>query len=131
MVWKSITAYLKTAKRENGELLFLTRKRLPLVHDNTDAVAQWWKKLKEEESLKDDLKSIGGFYVLRHLGATEFGSRPGCSIGEMKRWLGHSASSQVADVYMKPVSPECRSVVEWVRYTLQTGKANLSIKTKK
>jgi hypothetical protein len=125
IVWKSITAYLKTAKRENGELLFLTRKRLPLVHDNTDSVAQWWKKLKEKESLKHELKSLGGFYVLRHLGATEFGSRSGCSIGEMKRWLGHSASSQVADVYMKPVSPENRLVVEWVRTALQTGKADL------
>lgn len=38
-------------------------------------------------------------------------SRQGCSIGAMRRWLGHSASSQMVDVYMKPVSPENREVL--------------------
>ena len=56
--------------------------------------------------------------MLRHLGATEFGSRLGCWIVAMKRWLGHSASSKMADPYMKPVSPEDREVVEWVRKRL-------------
>ena len=129
MVWSAITAYLKTEPRESGELMFVTRKQLPLVHDNTDSVAQWWMKLRDD--LNEDGKSLGGFYVLRHLGATEFGSRPGCSIGVMKRWLGHSASSQIADVYMKPVSPESRPVIEWVRNALQTGKADLRMKTEK
>jgi integrase len=129
MVWSAIAAYLKTEPCESGELMFVTRKRLPLVHDNTDSVAQWWMKLRDD--LKEDGKSLGGFYVLRHLGATEFGSRPGCSIGTMKRWLGHSASSQVADVYMKPVSPESRTVVEWVRNALRTGKADLRTKEPK
>jgi hypothetical protein len=123
MVWNSVAAYLKEEPRETGELMFLTRKRMPLVHENCDSVAQWWMKLRED--LEDAGKGLGGFYVLRHLEATEFGSRPGCSIGEMKRWLGHSASSHIADVYMKPVSPENRAVVEWVRSSLQSGKADL------
>ena len=126
MVWNVIAAYLKVEPREAGELMFLTRKRMPLVHENCDSVAQWWMKLRDD--LKEAGKGLGGFYVLRHLGATEFGSRPGCSIGEMKRWLGHSASSQVADVYMKPVSPESRSIIEWVRTSLRTGKADLKDK---
>jgi integrase len=123
MVWNAIAAYLKAEPRETGDLMFLTRKRMPLVHENCDSVAQWWMKLRDD--LKEAGKGLGGFYVLRHLGATEFGSRPGCSIGEMKRWLGHSASSHVADVYMKPVSPESRPLIEWVRTALQTGKADL------
>jgi hypothetical protein len=49
----------------------------------------------------------------------------------MKRWLGHSASSQVADVYMKPVSPEYRPIVEWVGKALSSGKANIAFKAKK
>ena len=83
------------------------------------------------EQLGKDGQNLSGFYILRHLGATEFGSRKGCSIGDVKRWLGHSASSQVADVYMKPVSPENRAVVEWVRKTLKSGKADLGAKKKK
>ena len=99
---------------------------MPLVHGDSDSVVLWWTRLRKE--LGKDGKGLGGFYVLRHLGATEFGSRPGCSIGEMKRWLGHSASSQVADIYMKPVSPENRAIVDWVRTSLRTGKADLKDK---
>lgn len=121
LVWKSITAYLETTKRKNGDLLFLTRKSMPLVHDNTDSVAQWWGRLRQ--SLGETGKGLGGFYTLRHLGATEFGSRPGCSIGAMRGWLGHSASSQMADVYMRPVSPESKPIVEWVRRSLENGVA--------
>jgi hypothetical protein len=67
-------------------------------------------------------KNLGGFYVLRHIGAPEFSSRPACSIGGMRGWLGHDASSAVADVYMRPVSPEQRPVVEWVRKQLRSKK---------
>lgn len=123
LVWNALSAYLKTTPRKDKELLFVTLKGQPLVHGNTDSVAQWWNKLRDD--MGKDGKSISGFYILRHLGATEFGSRPGCSIGEVKRWLGHSVSSQVADVYMKPVSPEDRPVVEWVRRCLQSGRADV------
>ena len=123
MVWNALTAYLNNTARKDKELLFVTHKGQPLVHGNTDSVAQWWKKLRSD--LGKGGKSLSGFYILRHLGATEFGSRPGCSIGDVKRWLGHSASSQVADVYMKPVSPEDRAVVEWVRKCLQSGRADV------
>jgi integrase len=98
---------------------------MPLVHGHTDSVVLWWTKLRE--SLGEAGENLGGFYTLRHLGATEFGSRAGCSIGAMRRWLGHSASSQMADVYMKPVSPEDRAVVEWVRAAIQSGKADLRL----
>ena len=67
-------------------------------------------------------KGLSGFYVLRHLGATEFGSRPGCSLSDIRRWLGHAASSSMADVYMRPVAPEHRDVVEWVRARLLGNK---------
>src|SRR5262249_3930974 len=110
------------------ELMFLTAKHMPLVHENSDSVYQWWSKLIKR--LGEPCKGVGGFYTLRHLGATEFGSREGCSIGAMKRWLGHSASSDMADVYMKPVSPENRPVIEWVRHALRSGNVNLRKKAK-
>lgn len=94
---------------------------MPFVFlSNCDSVAQSWINLRDD--LNEPGKGLGGFYVLRHLRATEFGSRAGCSIGEMKRWLGHAASSQVADVYMKPVSPENRPVVDWVRTSLRAAR---------
>ncbi|MGA2231681.1 MAG: hypothetical protein ABSH22_12345 [Tepidisphaeraceae bacterium] len=111
--WKAIAEYLKEHPRETGELLYVTRKGQPLLHGNCDAVHLWWRRLRE--SMKDLGETLGGFYVLRHLGATEFGSRKGCSISDMRRWLGHAASSSVADVYMRPVAPEHREVVDWVR----------------
>jgi integrase len=119
-VWKAISEYLKEQPRNTGELLFVTGMGQPLSHGNTDSVHLWWRRLRI--SMGELGKSLGGFYVLRHLGATEFGSRPGCSIGGMRRWLGHAASSAVADVYMRPVSPEHRLVVEWVRRQLRSKK---------
>jgi integrase len=127
MVWKVIQTYLKQNPRDAGDRLFITAKGMPLVHEHADSVHLWWSKLVKR--LGDDCKGVGGFYTLRHLGATEFGSRPGCSIGAMKRWLGHSASSDMADVYMKPVSPENRPVIEWVRKALQSGRADIREKT--
>ncbi len=124
LVWNAVRAYLKTVERKEGELLFVSKRGGPLVHDGTDTVTAWWKKTRD--GLGDLGDSLGGFYVLRHLGATEYGSRSGTSIGDIKRWLGHSASSQVADVYMKPVSPENRPVVEWVRRSLESGRAEVN-----
>jgi len=115
-VWACIEQYLQSDPRPSGQLLFLTRRGEPLVHGRSDSVTQWWTKLRKK--LGYDAKTLGGFYTLRHLGATEFGSRPGCSISEMRRWLGHGASSSMADVYMRPVAPENREVIEWARATL-------------
>ena len=126
LVWTVIQDYLAEFDRPKGSLMFITRNGNPLVEGINDSIRYWWQHLREK--LGDECQDLGGFYSLRHLGATEFGSRTSCSIGEMKRWLGHSASSQVADVYMKPVSPEKRKVVEWVRRSLLSGKFNLKLK---
>lgn len=115
-VWRAIQAYTKADPRPKDGPLFVTRKGQPLVHTSSDSILQWWNRLRE--SLGETNKTLDGFYVLRHLGATEFGSRDGCSISAMKRWLGHSASSSMADVYMRPVSPEHRPTIEWVRKEL-------------
>ncbi|MGA2497720.1 MAG: hypothetical protein ABSH20_08260 [Tepidisphaeraceae bacterium] len=116
-VWAAIQEYLQEYSRSPGELLFVTQNGQPLSHGNTDAVHLWWRRLRL--TMGELGKTLGGFYVLRHLGATEYGSRPGCSISDMRRWLGHAASSNVADLYMRPVSPEHREVVEWVRESLR------------
>jgi integrase len=115
-VWKHLKEYLAGHPRKLGELLFTTENDQPLSHGNTDTVHLWWRRLRE--SMNELGKTLGGFYVLRHLGATEFGSRPSCSISGMRRWLGHSASSSIADVYMRPVAPEHREIVEFVRKQL-------------
>lgn len=112
-VWRAIQAYLQETPRARGAELFVTRNGKRLVHTKSDSVLQWLNRLRT--SIGASKKTLDGFYVLRHLGATEFGSREGCSISEMKRWLGHSASSSMADVYMRPVSPEHREAVEAVR----------------
>lgn len=125
LVWQSMQNYLAEVPRPKGELLFVTEKGMPLVHGTTDSIAQWWTDLRN--SLKEDGAGLNGFYSLRHLGASEYGSRPGCSISAMRTWLGHSVSSSVADGYMKPLAPEYKEVVEWVRRSLQSDKANLRI----
>ena len=125
LVWHALQRYLARNPREKGNRLFLTKQSQPLVHGTTDSVVQWWDELRT--SLRDEGDGLNGYYSFRHLGASEYGSRPGCSISDMRRWLGHSASSAVADRYMKPVSPEYKAVVEWVRKSLQSGKADIRL----
>lgn len=119
LVWRIVSEHIEQHGRKEGELVFVTRDGLSLVHARSNAVTQWWSKLRTRIGEKPD--TLSGFYVLRHLGATEFGSRPGTSIAEMKRWLGHSAASDMADVYMRPLPPENKAVVEWVRNKLLDG----------
>jgi integrase len=118
-----VKKYVKLTARKEGELLFVTRTGKPVVHGRTNSVHLWWQKLRA--ATIEEKETLAGFYMLRHLGATEFGSRAGSSIGEVKRWLGHSASSRVADQYMKPVSPEDKNVIEWVRDSLARGQVIL------
>lgn len=121
LVWAYVSKYQTEARRPTGQLLFVTRTGVPLVHPKGNAVTQWWDKLRTKVGLSKE--TLPGFYTLRHLGATEFGSRPGTSIGDVKRWLGHSSSSDMADVYMRPVRPEFKKVVEWVRTELSRDVA--------
>lgn len=123
LVWTYVDALTRSADRKPGELLFVTRNGRPMVHGGTNAISLWWSKLRTR--LGETKDTLDGFYVMRHLGATERGSREGTSIGEMKRWLGHSASSQIADHYMKPVAPEHRAVVSWVRKQLSSSSITL------
>jgi integrase len=120
LVWAYVQAYLAEHSRPKNELMFVTRVGMPLVHAKSNAITQWWRKLRLD--LGKSAASLTGFYTLRHLGATEFGSRPGCSLSDMRRWLGHGASSQMADVYMRPISPEQREVVTWVHKRLASTK---------
>lgn len=116
LVWESVQQYLATTPRDADELLFVTPTGLPIVRDRVDTVVTWWQRIRK--TLGYDKDTLGGFYTLRHLGATEFGSRPSASLNAVRGWLGHTAGSAMADVYMKPVSPEYRKVVEWVRSAL-------------
>lgn len=122
LVWVLLQDYLKENPREAKELLFRTEDGFPLVHDKTDSVQLWWQKLCTK--LKIDRPH---YYSLRHLGATEYGNRDRCSISDMRRWLGHSTSSAVADGYMKPIAPEIKPVVQWVGRALTTGKFSVRL----
>ncbi|MCB9858800.1 MAG: site-specific integrase [Phycisphaerales bacterium] len=117
-VWRFVHMYQERENRPKGQLLLVTRNGSPLVHSKSNAVTQWWDKLRKR--VGESKGTLPGFYTLRHLGATEFGSRPGTSIGDVKRWLGHSAGSDMADVYMRPVRPEIREIVDWVRVRLES-----------
>jgi integrase len=125
LVWASLQRYLADTPRPDGELMFVTQRGKPLVHNYSDSIGLWWSRLRQSLDVAGD--GLNGFYSLRHLGATEYGSRPGCSIGDMRAWLGHSVSSAVADRYMKPISPQVRPVVEWVRKSLQSVRADISL----
>lgn len=129
LVWRCVSKYQERERRSAGQFLFVTRRGVPLVQPTSNAVTQWWDKLRKR--VGESRETLPGFYTLRHLGATEFGSRPGTSIGEVKRWLGHSASSDMADVYMRPVRPEYREVVEWVRKRLHSSRMDEAPSAKK
>ena len=61
LVWKVLQEHLAEAKRTEGELVFLTRKGMPLVHGHCDSVVLWWTKLRR--NLGDDGEGLGGFYT--------------------------------------------------------------------
>lgn len=124
LVWGSIEVYLKSHPRDPGQLMFTTRTGLPIVHGRSDSIVQWW--CGQREKIGETKATLSGFYVLRHLGATEYGSREGTSIVAMKRWLGHAAGSDMADMYMKPITPEQRGMIEWTRQSLASGHADTS-----
>ena len=120
LVWSYVSKYQAEKHRPTGQLLLVTRNGLPLVQSTSNAVTLWWSKLRTK--IGETKATLSGFYTLRHLGATEFGCRPGASISDVKRWLGHSASSDVADLYMRSVRPEYEEVVKWVRTRLRSSK---------
>jgi integrase len=123
LVWNLVHRYVTAASRKPADLMFVTRTGKPVVHGRTNSIQLWWDQLRT--TIKESKESLAGFYMFRHTGATEYGSRSGISIGQVKRWLGHSASSRVADQYMKPVSPEDKAVIEWVRNALARDRVSL------
>ena len=140
MVWGHFQEYLKNHPREKGELLFITAKGNPLVWVKTktdeelkngtttngpsqipfkrcDSLCQRWNKLKKDANLHSWKE---GFYIWRHLGATAYASREGVGIAQLRTFLGHG-KSQVADEYMKPLTPETKKVVKWVNEILNSS----------
>ena len=118
-VWVYLDRLIRTSGKSTGDLVFRSATGLPLVSGRVDRVNTWWGGLREKIGESKD--TMSGFYVLRHLGATEYGSRPSCSLSEMRSWLGHATSSAMADVYMRPVAPEHRELVMWVRDQLASA----------
>ena len=84
------------------------------------AARKYWNKLKERAGLTDWQE---GFYLWRHLGATAYASRPGTGIAHLRTFLGHGKSN-VADEYMKPLTPEIKDVVRWVNQMLDSDDLN-------
>jgi integrase len=143
MVWLHFQEYLKKSPKEENELLFVTGKGNPVVwvraktedeikngtstsgpsqtpFKRCDSLSQAWNKLKERAGLKDWKE---GFYLWRHLGATAYASRPGTGIAQLRTFLGHGKSN-VADEYMKPLTPEIKDVVRWVNQMLDSDDLN-------
>jgi len=143
MVWLHFQGYLKKYPRKENELLFVTCKGNPVVwvraktedeikngtstsgpsqtpFKRCDSLSQAWNKLKERAGLKDWKE---GFYLWRHLGATAYASRPGTGIAQLRTFPGHGKSN-VADEYMKPLTPEIKDVVRWVNQMLDSDDLN-------
>jgi len=143
MVWLHFQEYLKKCPRKENEILFVTSKGNPVVwvraktedeikngtstsgpsqtpFKRCDSLSQAWNKLKERAGLKDWKE---GFYLWRHLGATAYASRPGTGIAQLRTFLGHGKSN-VADEYMKPLTPEIKDVVRWVNQILDSDDLN-------
>ena len=143
MVWLHMQEYLKQFPRKDDELLFITCNGNPIVwvrakteeemkngtstsgpsktpFKRCDSLSQAWNKLKKQAGLKDWKE---GFYLWRHLGATAYGSQPGIGIAQLRTFLGHGKSN-VADEYMKPLTPEIKDVVKWVNQMLDSEDMN-------
>ena len=140
LVWAQLCRHLQQNPRKPDELLFVsqtghslvytrtktadeikngtrTHRPTPMPYVKVDLVSRKWRKLLERSGV------VGwseGFYVLRHLGATAFGTMPGISLNEMKRFLGHT-TSQMADHYMRPLRPGVEDTVNWVNRMLQSA----------
>ena len=109
-----LRAMLNNLVRQTASPVFQTAKKRPLVHARGNAIDLWWDRLRDERPLA----SIPGFYTLRHMGATERGSRPEASTADVKGWLGHSIGSRTVDRYMRPVKPEHVEVINFIRESL-------------
>ena len=139
MVWAHIQEYLKSFPRKKDELLFITAKGNPVVWVRTktenelkngtstngpapilyvrsDSLSQRWNKLKKTAGLQSWKE---GFYIWRHIGATAYASREGVGIAQLRTFLGHG-KSQVADEYMKPLTPQTEKFIEWVNEMLDS-----------
>ena len=143
MVWLHMQEYLKEFPRNETELLFITSKGNPVVwvraktedelkygtstsgpsefpYKRCDSLSQAWNKLKKRAGLTEWKE---GFYLWRHLGATAYASQPGIGIAQLRTFLGHG-KSDVADEYMKPLTPEIKDVVQWVNQMLDSNDLN-------
>lgn len=139
-VWAHIEKYLKEAPRPSDELLFVTRNGLPLTYARNktpeeiangtrthgpkaigvvygNSLYQSWKRLLKKSGLHGTWE--GGFYRLRSLGATVFAHRRDVGILDVRTFLGH-ADSKMSERYMKPLRPEIKEVVEWLRECLDS-----------
>lgn len=138
-----LRAYLKKNPRQPGERLFLTRFGNPYVQDRrktpeeiengtatrkaskrrtarTDNFRDEWTELKQAAGIKE--WKGGGFLILRHIGATVLATQPGVNLVLMKRFLGHSVSSDVANRYIEEVPPGSERLTDWIKRMLD-GKS--------
>jgi integrase len=138
MIWMHIKEYLSQYPRKEDELLFVTSKGSPIVwvrtktedelkegNNNTpykrgDNVARIWKKLKKDANVTEWKE---GFYIWRHLGATAYASRSDIGIAQLRTFLGHG-KSDVADEYMKQLSPELTPIINWINRMLDSNDIN-------
>ena len=122
MVWNALTAYLKNTARKEKEFLFVTHKGQPLVHGNTDSVAQWWKKLREIWERAESPLAGSIFCVIWgngvRLSSRLFDRRCQALAWTLRKFASRGRIHE-ASVAGRP------TVVEWVRKCLQSGRADV------
>ncbi len=143
MVWAHIEKHLESNRRDGDALLFRTRTGQPLVwvkaktddelkngtttrgpcdtpYKRSDSVWQAFRKLKIRAGLGEWQE---GFYIWRHVGATAYATRDNVGLAALRTFLGHG-KSDAADLYLKPLTPQVKEVVEWVNRMLDSDDRN-------
>jgi len=110
-VWQYLQLYVAEHPIKTSDLLFKTENGNPIAwvgpkkpdakpgvvsYSKSSALRMAWLRLLKRAGVE----WAGGFYMLRHLGGTSFGSRPDVSVVALRDFMGH-ASIETTNRYLR------------------------------
>jgi len=129
-VWAQLKAYLHEHPTKPNDLVFTTSDGHPIViirskqsgdragkvsYTKSSALRNAWVRLLE----RSGSEWSGGFYTLRHLGGTAYGSRPKVSVVALRDFMGHT-SIETTNRYLRAVTPQNRQLMAWITKSLDS-----------
>ena len=129
-VWRHLKAYLDEHPAKPNNLLFTTSDGNPVVlirakqpgartgkvsYTKSSALRCAWMRLLK----RSGAEWSGGFYKLRHLGGTTYGSRPEVSVVALRDFMGHT-SIETTNRYLRAVTPQNRRLIAWITKNLDS-----------